>query len=136
MWISKIILFANIPFQSLFDHFSCVLNYIFKLFYFLFHLVWIILHICRFFFYLLKGKYPCHLKHVCKVINGLLSYDLCYIVMMWCINLHEIIKTHQNIFKTEMKNIKEEHWRESYILSFLVSSLNLSIISFHIIMHT
>jgi hypothetical protein len=68
--------------------FSFVLNCTSKLFYLLFHLIKMIWQIYIIFYSLLKDKYPCHLKHVYRYINGLLSYGFCYIVIMWCINLN------------------------------------------------
>jgi len=35
---------------------------------------------CFDFSFLLKDEYPYYLKYFCKGINGLISYDLCYIL--------------------------------------------------------
>jgi hypothetical protein len=45
----------------------------------------------------LKDKDPCHFEHACRYINGFLSYSLCYRVMIWYMNLNQIIKTHIKI---------------------------------------
>jgi hypothetical protein len=35
-----------------------------------------------------------HLKDDCKSIKGLIPHGLSYIIMMWCIKIGQIIKTH------------------------------------------
>jgi hypothetical protein len=48
-----------------------------------------------------------------RTINGLISYDLCYIVMMWCIKLIILSKHISNSFISQknkyMKNIEENN---------------------------
>jgi Ca2+/Na+ antiporter len=88
----------------------------------------------RFFSFLLKDEYPCHLKHVCRYINGLISYGLCYIVMMWYVKLNKMIKTH--IQKKKNETLKTKHRKNiKYMYLFIFGLLILSIVSFHV-MHT
>jgi hypothetical protein len=42
--------------------------------------------------FVLKDEHPCHIKHPCRAINGLISYGLCDIVIMWCINSIKLSK--------------------------------------------
>ncbi len=86
----------------------------------------------RFFFSLLKKKYSCHLKHVCRNICELISYGLCYMVMMWCINLNQVITTHIKFFFYQ--NIRYIGRTLKKILHlFIYGPLIISIILFHII---
>jgi hypothetical protein len=86
----------------------------------------------RFFFFLFwKIKYSCHLKHVCRNICELISYSLCYMVMMWCINLNQIITTHIKICFNQNKRYIGRTLKK--MLHFFFGPLIISIILFHII---
>ncbi len=73
----------------------------------------------------------CDLKRACRGINGLISYGLCFIAMMKCTKLNQMIKTYIKI----VFNQKEKYIRSTLRRISIFSPLVISISFFHI-MHT
>jgi len=78
-------------------------------------------------------KTPMPFKTCCKGINMLILCGLCYIIMMWCIKLNQIIKAYIKIYYKSKKNIEMFLKRRVHLSCF--GLLILSIVCFHI-MHT
>ncbi len=47
---------------------------------------------CLDFFSILKNKYPCHVKHACRGLSGLISYGFFHKIIIWCIKLNKNIE--------------------------------------------